>query len=88
MNLTQEQCEQVLRGMDIILTAVGAPTIEGLLKQNTVLLGDMSVDRQTHFMEIVKKQAATQIAETMSLVTENYTKAFDDAIALKQQENK
>jgi hypothetical protein len=82
-SLTKEQLEEALRGLNIILKAVGSLTVEELLLKQQSILVQVPSEQQTAFMETVRDQVVAQFGLTVKGASDTFKQTLDDIIAQK-----
>jgi ABC-type uncharacterized transport system permease subunit len=83
--MTQEQINQVITGMDMILTATGSTvTMSSLIKQQEALLAKVPAEQHVSFMSTLQDNVAKAIALAVSSSTAEYKKQLDTLIKNKK----
>jgi hypothetical protein len=85
MPLSTEQVEQVTGGLNMILKAVGASTIEELVAKQQVLLEQIPVAQRDMFVSQLRDNVANQFASTIDLAASEFEKALDEKIKEKEK---
>lgn len=85
--LTKEQIDKVVEGMNMILVAIGAPTIDELLAQQESIAVLLPPAQRATFMEAIKMQTAQSLAGTFGAATNTFKQQLDKAIKEKRDDS-
>jgi 3-hydroxyisobutyrate dehydrogenase-like beta-hydroxyacid dehydrogenase len=77
MELTDEQAQQIIKGMDMVLETVSGITVTQLIEQQRGLVSNLTEEQQVMFMNTLAKQTADLLASSISMTTSEYKKSLD-----------
>jgi hypothetical protein len=83
MELSRAQMDQVIAGLNMVMRAVGALTVDELVEKQRGLLESVPPDQHELFMTTLRDQVVTQFGASVKSASDEFEKALDDAL-LKQ----
>lgn len=88
MTLNSAQQEQLLKGMDMVLSAIGAPTIADLLVAQEGLMAQFPEDIRPQMMKHIEEQVKQNLGMALAVSGDQLKKALTSSEfldAMKQQ---